>query len=214
MHIYFISGIGADERMFSKLKLAAGSYTFLPWLKPLPQETMQSYAIRMCQKIQHKEFALVGLSFGGMIAMEMARIVEVKKLILLSSAACYAHLPWWIRIAGKLQLHKLVPSYFLHNTNFLMYRIFGATTKDAKQLLAATMKEADTILLQWSMNAIVTWRQQAPLPYMAIHGTKDRLLPQPLHRINFCIEQCGHLMVFCNAEQVSELIIKALDTDI
>ena len=83
--IYCISGLGADERAFSKLKIDGYSLRVIPWLMPEPGETIQHYATRMRAIIDDPEPILMGLSFGGMLCAEIAKQIPVQKLILISS---------------------------------------------------------------------------------------------------------------------------------
>ena len=67
MNVYFISGLGADKRVFSKLQLDDQfSVNYIEWIAPLKKETLQHYASRLVTQIDTtKPFQLVGLSFGG-----------------------------------------------------------------------------------------------------------------------------------------------------
>ncbi|RYD69520.1 MAG: hypothetical protein EOP53_27030, partial [Sphingobacteriales bacterium] len=64
MKVYFISGLAADCRVFKRIQLPAGfESVYLDWIPPLPNESLQSYAMRMAESIDTNEpFALVGLS--------------------------------------------------------------------------------------------------------------------------------------------------------
>ena len=41
--------------------------------------------MRMCEDIQHKNPVLIGVSFGGVLAQEMSRFIDLKKVIIISS---------------------------------------------------------------------------------------------------------------------------------
>src|ERR1044071_2262482 len=107
MKVYFISGLAADERVFRHINLPEQyEAVHLAWLAPLPHESLPHYARRFSGRINGDEkFCLIGLSFGGMIAVEIARILRPEKLILISSISCPAHLPSYYKIAGFLRLH-------------------------------------------------------------------------------------------------------------
>jgi hypothetical protein len=45
--VYFISGLGADKRAFSFLDLSFCEPVFIEWIKPLKNETLQGYALRL-----------------------------------------------------------------------------------------------------------------------------------------------------------------------
>ena len=66
-HIYCISGFGADERVFSRIDFRPFTTHFISWLLPLKKESIEAYAKRMSQQIQHDNPTLLGLSFGGIM---------------------------------------------------------------------------------------------------------------------------------------------------
>src|SRR5690349_17775993 len=108
-HIYCISGFAADERVFVHLNVGENIMHFIPWKIPQKDESITSYAHRMRQDIEHVNPVLVGLSFGGMISIEIAKEIEVEKIILLSSISTFHEMPWYMKIAGKLHLNKVIP---------------------------------------------------------------------------------------------------------
>src|SRR4051794_35905388 len=92
-NIYCISGLGADERAFERLKIAGCSLHFVDRIPPLPNETLFSYAGRMSERITEISPVVIGLSFGGMIAIEMAKQIPIEKLILISSVKTRNEIP-------------------------------------------------------------------------------------------------------------------------
>ena len=67
-HLYLISGMGSDERVFRNLRFPE-NYTlhFIPWLEPHPEEPLGDYACRMAESIPQGEddITLLGVSMGG-----------------------------------------------------------------------------------------------------------------------------------------------------
>lgn len=78
--IYILSGLGADERVFKKLDLVPLEPVYLKWIPPHKNESVESYASRLLSQITEKNPVLIGLSFGGMMAIEIAKQIETKKL--------------------------------------------------------------------------------------------------------------------------------------
>ena len=70
MNVYTISGLGADESVFDDLTICTIPH-HLEWIDPKEGENIADYAQRMAQKIDVSQpFALIGLSFGGLIAID------------------------------------------------------------------------------------------------------------------------------------------------
>ncbi|WP_051584663.1 alpha/beta fold hydrolase [Pedobacter jeongneungensis] len=104
MNTYFICGLGADKRIFAKLKLDEKiNMIHVDWIKPVKNESLSAYAERLSKVIDNAQpFALVGVSFGGMIAVEIAKILNPVSTIIISSTMLSNHLPVLYRFAGRL----------------------------------------------------------------------------------------------------------------
>ena len=84
--IYIFSGLGADERVFQKLDFSDFKTTFVKWIIPQDKETIENYSTRLLAQITTKNPTLIGLSFGGIIAVEVAKQIDTEKVILIASA--------------------------------------------------------------------------------------------------------------------------------
>ena len=73
-NIFLISGLGADKRTFDFLQLDFHeSVTYVEWIKPLKNETIESYSTRLIHKYKiGQNSVLIGLSFGGLISIEIS----------------------------------------------------------------------------------------------------------------------------------------------
>ena len=85
--IYCISGLGANEKVFQFLDLSFAKPVFIKWLFPLKNETLPQYALRLKEDfIDEPDPIIIGLSLGGMIAVEIAKTIPSARVILISSA--------------------------------------------------------------------------------------------------------------------------------
>jgi len=121
--IYIFSGLGVDERVFATIDFSGLNTVFVDWIDPLKNETFESYAKRISKDFE-KDSVLIGLSFGGMLAVEVSKIIPVKKVILIASAKNKNELPKWFLLAGKLKLNRILPSLLLNTTNFVTNWLF------------------------------------------------------------------------------------------
>jgi pimeloyl-ACP methyl ester carboxylesterase len=213
MKAYFISGMAADNRVFRHIRLPEGyEPVYLDWIEPGKNETLPEYAIRLASRIDREEpFALIGLSFGGMLATEIAKHYKPVMTILISSIPVSAHLPGYFKVAAKLRLHKVVPVSLL-KTAASVKRIFTREKDDDKRLVLQLIRESNPTLIRWSMNAILSWKNDCmPTPVCHIHGTRDEILPirytQPTHRI----PRGGHMMVLTDADRLNDIIKNTLN---
>ena len=209
---YLLSGLGADGTVFQYLDFEGVEVEYMEWLSPLPKETLPAYAKRMTQKITTPHPILVGLSFGGMVAMEIAKQILVKKVILISSAKERKELPWFYRFSAKLKLQKILPYTLIKRTNGFTYWLFGATSAHEKALLKEIFRKTPTTFLKWAINAILTWKNTEIYTHILhIHGDKDRILPYRNVKDTLCITGGGHSMIVNKAHEIAPLINKFLN---
>lgn len=212
MKVYFISGLAADKRVFKYIELPEGyEVVHLDWITPQKEDTLPTYALRMADKIDRNEpFALVGLSFGGMIATEIAKHYPAVCTILISSVPVSKQLPVYFRMAGKIGLHKLVPVSLL-KTSAATKRFFTREKNTDKKLLWQIINESDASLIRWSINAILNWQNEIiPNPVWHIHGTRDEILPVKFTQPTHTIPKAGHMMVMTNPAVVNGFLATAL----
>ena len=132
--LYIFSGLGADERVFQRLDFSAFSTTFINWIVPKDNETIEHYATRLLDQIKTTKPTLIGLSFGGLIAVEVAKQIDTEKVILIASAKTNNEIPFYYRFVGQLRLHKLLPTRLLKSSNFITNWFFGTTSTFDKQI--------------------------------------------------------------------------------
>ncbi|HTH57696.1 MAG TPA: alpha/beta hydrolase family protein [Cyclobacteriaceae bacterium] len=208
--IYVLSGLGADERVFRSIRFSNKKIIFIKWIPPSHNESIESYAKRLIQQIGSSNPTLVGLSFGGMMAVEIGKQIEVAKVILISSAKTKSEIPFYFRWAGLIGLDEIIPMRALRSTNRLARWFFGIETDQEKVLLKQIFSETDPVFLKWAVGRIANWKNtQVPKNLIHIHGSADRLLP--LMNCDFEIKDGGHLMIMNKAREISELLQAILD---
>lgn len=212
--IYFISGLGADASVFKFLKLGNYQQVHVKWLPTNEGESLQDYAGRLIEQIHTQNPIIVGLSFGGIVAIEIAKRLPAAKIVLLSSITNRNEIPWYFRLAGLLRLHKLVPANLLKHANFITYWFFGVRTPEEKKLLAEIFERTDPKFLKWAIDKIVTWQNQTTIKNLVrIHGSSDRLLLLGSAHPDYRIERGGHLMVIDHAAEISNTLLQILTKD-
>lgn len=210
--IYVFSGLGVDHQVFADIDFGDFEVIHIPWLQPQEKEPIAAYAARLAALIKDQTPILIGLSFGGIIAQEIARIIPCKKIILIASVKNKWELPAVYRIIGLSRLHRLVPGFLFTYSGRLTEWLFGAKTEDQKKLLAIILKETKSEFRSWAINALLTWSRedQAPGDTVSIHGSKDRLIPMRNVAATFTIREAGHFLTVTHAAAISELLQKIL----
>lgn len=211
MKIYNISGLGANEFVFENLAFAQEfQMVNLPWIQPLQNETIFSYAERMASIIDDSEpFALMGLSFGGIMVQEIARIKRPQKLILISTIKHEIEKPWIISVNTKVPIYKKIPNVFFTSDKIINFyskirTSLNANYPDLKRIY--TFKES--FFIQWAFEQIVHWKKEAldSIDTIHIHGTRDIVFP--ISKISNPIRIKGgtHMMIYEKAHLISPII--------
>ncbi|MGO1245083.1 MAG: alpha/beta fold hydrolase [Sphingobacterium sp.] len=205
--IYIFSGLGADERVFQQLDFSDFNVTFIKWIVPLPKETIEHYATRLLDQITTAKPILIGLSFGGLMAVEVAKQIDVEKIILIASAKTKNEVPFYYRYAGHFGLHKLLPPRLLKRSNFLTNWFFGVTSTVDKQLLRQILIDTDPIFLKWAIDKVAKWNNAIYAKNIFhIHGTNDKILPFEFVTCDHKIENGGHLMTLNKADELNKIL--------
>jgi pimeloyl-ACP methyl ester carboxylesterase len=215
MTVYFISGLGADERAFQKLSIPKEwKIKHLKWIDVVPNETLESYALKFSKLIDtSKEFSLVGLSFGGILAVELNKILLPKITILISSISTKYELPILYKMVSVLRLNKLMPPSLLNKVFPFTHWYFGTKTKEEKILLKQIIHDTSPLFLKWAINEILHWKNvERPDNVLLIHGTRDRIFPIDKLNVDFKIENGSHFMVYSEAKEISNILEKIRPT--
>lgn len=209
--IYIFSGLGADERVFQRLDFSGYSTTFIKWIVPKDKETLEQYATRLLEQITTTKPTLIGLSFGGLVAVEVAKQIVTEKVILIASAKTKTEIPFYYRFAGQLGLHKLLPIRLLKSSNFITNWFFGTISTFDKELLKQILIDTDPTFLKWAIDRVARYSNQTQTQnILHIHGTSDRLLPLIFVKCNSTIKNGGHLMTLNNADELNQILRQQL----
>ncbi len=209
MNLYFISGLGADERVFQKLTLPEKyNINQIKWPELSENETLQSYCHKISKLIDtSQDFSLIGLSFGGIVATEITKFLKPKMTIIISSISTQNELPFLYKICRLLRLNKFVPAFTMNKVYPFTYWYFGVKELADKKLLKQVIKDTSPKFLKWAINEILNWQNEIrPTNLYHIHGTSDRLFPFSQTHADQAVKNGGHLMVYTNANTVSALI--------
>jgi esterase/lipase len=209
--VYFISGLGADKRAFSFLDLSFCEPIFIEWIKPLKNESLQGYALRLKEQIKEPDAVIVGVSFGGMLATEIAKTDSAAKVIIISSNKSKKEFPK-IFLAGKyLPVYKWLPSAVLKKGTLIRSLFFSPKGEKQKKIFQQILRDTDTDFTKWAVYSILHWQNEViPNNIIHIHGTSDNLLPYRLVKADYTIKNGTHLMIMNYPKEISELLKKLI----
>ena len=207
--IYLLSGLGADKSVFEFLDLKGFRTHAIEWEEPRKKESVEHYAGRLIGQIKTKKPILLGVSFGGILAIEIGKQIEAEKIIIISSIKCKADLPAPMRIAGFLKINKLIPAEAFQKPNGVLFWLFGVESDHDKNLLSEIVKRTDPGFVDWGINSITSWDNDiCPDNVVHIHGTDDRIFPN--QEPDYAIAGGGHFMIVNRCEEVNKILKRVL----
>ena len=211
MKAFLISGIGADQRMFDFLQLPATFTTeYIHWETPLENETVSDYACRLfAEKSTTVPFIIIGISFGGIIAVEIAKKFDPAFTVIISSIPLAAQMPKFYQLAGKLGIHKLLPVQVLKWMTVVKQQM-TMKSKTNKALIRRITWDGNDQIIKWGLDAILKWsNSDLPQNLFHIHGKSDTVFPisctSPSHFI-----QGGHMLTLENPSEVNSILDEIL----
>ena len=206
-HIYCMPGMAASPTIFEYIKLPKDIFQIhlLEWDVPNFGMSLFDYAKHMCSQIKHKRPILLGVSLGGLLVQEMAQVIEVEKIIIISSIKTRYELPKKMVFARYTKAHKLLPTGLISNMELLAKYAFGETVTKRVALYERYLSIRDKGYIDWCIDQLVNWQQQeAPENLVHIHGDKDTVFP--IANIKNCIsvKNGTHTMIIHRAKWFNE----------
>ncbi|MHA4842703.1 alpha/beta fold hydrolase [Flavitalea antarctica] len=213
-YIYCLSGLGADQRIFKNVTIPHADLVHLDWMLPQEKsEALEAYAKRLAINIKHELPVLMGVSFGGMMAIEIAKLIPVKAVILISSVKSSHELPYWMKLFGKCKAEYLLPSVQLKSIRPLsaikpiQNYFLGASSREAIEIANEFTDNVDPRYLKWSVHNIFNWKNQwSPAQTFHIHGDNDKLFPISKVKPTHVIKNGGHFMVMSHCDEINKIV--------
>ncbi|WP_291962009.1 alpha/beta hydrolase, partial [Maribacter sp.] len=175
MKIYAISGLGADQRVFEHLNLDV-ELIALDWITPHKNESIKVYAKRLSEVIEtDDEFCLIGVSFGGLIATEIGKILSPIKIVLISSVQTKYELRSIYKWVGNSKIIKLIPTALFNPPKIIAKYLMGAHNS---KLFYEILYDTDVSFVKWALQEFTAWQNTiTSTKVLKINGTKDKLIP-------------------------------------
>jgi pimeloyl-ACP methyl ester carboxylesterase len=214
--LILLPGLGADHRLLDPQRAAFPHLIIPPWIPPRKNESLPDYAARMAETVAPLPGAplvLGGVSFGGMLAYEMARHIKPDAVVLIASCrtrrglrpafrAGRRLLPW-IPI-GAWDIAKLLSGPVV--------RIRLGVPPGQKDMAIRMFKESDSRFMHWTLHAILNWDPEplVGVRVLQIHGGRDPLIPARRVEADRIIPDGGHMINVSHAKEVNEFLRAAV----
>lgn len=193
--LVLVPGLGADAQLFTAVRHLTP--VIPPWL-PVDGGDLASYARRYVDAgwVRPGD-ALGGSSFGGMLAQEIARLIPLRCLLLITTCRSRLGVSPGLRFLAPLS--RVVP--VVHEPAPFIARILslklGGTKPVHRRVIESWVRNGDPRYLRWAARTAGAWRGVTlppDLPVFQIHGGHDRLMPASRSGADTIIPGAPHLL--------------------
>lgn len=213
--IYLIPGQGADCRIFQDLQPDDRfEVRCIEHVVPVKGTTLPEYARMLALQIDvTKPFVLIGVSLGGMVAVEINEVLAPEKTIIISSAKSRNELPLRYRFQKQFPLYSLVSPAMAKMGAKILQPIVEPDRNNNKEVFVSMLHDKDPLFLRNTIEMIINWeRTETTHEIIHIHGDNDHTIPVRNVKYDYLIKDGSHMMVLTRAEEISKLINNILTT--
>jgi pimeloyl-ACP methyl ester carboxylesterase len=216
--LILLPGLGADRRLLDPQREAFPQLVVPPWIAPRKNEALPDYAARLAETIVPSHdvpLVLGGVSFGGMLACEMARHLKPQAVVLIASCRT----PDALRPAFRVGRWLLpwVPAQVWTVAKLLsgpVVRIRLSVPPQQKEMAICMFKDSDSRFMHWTLQAIMNWKPKplAGVRVLQIHGGRDPLIPARRVHADVLIPDGGHMINVSHAAEVNDFLRAAAES--
>ena len=208
--IYCIPGLGQDKRIFKGLKIKNAEMRHVSWIKAEEKDNIASYAKKLCEQIDtsESEIYLLGVSLGGIMSVEIAELMPIKKCILISTVKNKKELPPSLDWAGKFPMKTNSITKFLIDTQIFLKPFLDKTDEEGLTLFNNMLKSADLDLIRWAWNHIPKWKynKEVNATFVHFHGTQDLVFPIKYIDRAITLKGATHYAIYDEIKKLNQLI--------
>jgi pimeloyl-ACP methyl ester carboxylesterase len=212
--IVLLSGLGADGRLFREQKARFPGLTAVSWIEPRGSESLADYAARLASDVSGLHASYVGgASFGGMVALEVARILRPRGVFLLGSCRSARSIRGVFRFGSRIASN--LPESLLRRGDLFatpVGSVMGSRSHEIANLLADMYRSVSPRLIRWGAGAIRNWPgvENPGVPVHHIHGESDRVIPLRGVRPDRVVPGAGHLLTLTHPEAVNAFLAEKM----
>ncbi|RFC54319.1 alpha/beta fold hydrolase [Brumimicrobium aurantiacum] len=213
--VYFLPGQGSDARIFDSLKLDT-NYTIrhLRYDTLTSKMNMKELAEKLAVNIDTTEgFALVGVSLGGMLCVELSEMLNPEKVVIISSAKNRKELPVRYRFQKAIPLYAVFPSRLIAWGAKTLQPIVEPDRDQNEATFKSMLEKKNEQYLKYSVRMIIRWERKANTSNLIhIHGSNDHTIPiRNIDSTDFVIENGSHMMALTKGEEIGGILNRILN---
>jgi len=216
--VLMIPGLGLGGQQLFPQRRAYGEAIVTPsWPEPEPNEALSDYARRWAEWLRptldpDQPLFVAGASFGGLIALEMADVLNPRATFLVGSARSHHALPLRLQFANRVV--GALPDGALR---FLLPKLaIGFCCREGMDdrsfgLMRRMVRGVSPAFVRWAMNAAHDWDFEGELthrqtPLYQIHGRDDWVLPPRVEDCDTLLPTHRHFINISHGKTVNRYL--------
>lgn len=211
--LYLISGLGADRRLFDHLETPGYERVYIDWIAPDRYDSIYSYAQKIIEYYRIMPGAnVLGVSLGGIVAVEISTVIALKKLIIISSIKAKREIPWYFLVFRWLPVYKIIPTSYYISIGYLIKPIFGKMNEQEEKVFVQMLQTSQPEFIKWAINAVLHWQpSKFKTRVFQIIGNKDLIFSsRRIKDASFCIANGNHYMIYNKGGEISRIVQSVL----
>ncbi len=195
---FILPGMGASAAMYNALKHKVDfEINFLNWPVYRGEKTYSEVARRVVSDYNINDGDIVGgSSLGGMVALEIADIINPEAIILLGSAVSSKEVQNLLSLLSPLA--SITP---ISDVQLLVGK--------NKNLVSSMFADSDTEFIRAMCQHLNSWSgyRGSLEKVFRLHGRKDLIIPCPASGCDV-VEDAGHLLAITHAQETASFLEK------
>lgn len=211
--ILLFPGMGVDQRMYAELMTLVPGITVAPWNEPTAP-SIPDYArtyLPLVEKLRPD--VIGGASFGGMVALEIARVIKPKQVILIGGCRNRKSVQGMLRFSARYA--RFIPRFLLRPRLGMykaLYWYYSVRDPAHRAAFTAMIRETSPSFLQWACEAVSRWDgvDRLDCPIAQIHGGIDHLMPAKYAQADEIVPEAGHMIAMTHPKAVADFMRRTL----
>jgi len=207
--IFLIAGMGADTRIYNNIELPDEDEIIpVDWIEPDISDTLTTYSQKLIKQYNITYNSIViGNSLGGMMAIEIAKLIPLNKVILISSIKTVDEAPFYYSLFKMLPLYRIVPGKLFTQLGGFVRPVFGGMSPQQLWLFKDMLSKTSPKFLKWSMGAVLKWQNRTVPPNVYhITGDKDWIFNYKLIKDAIIVKGGTHIMIVDKAKEINKIL--------
>ncbi|HBE70123.1 MAG TPA: hypothetical protein DDW52_18400 [Planctomycetaceae bacterium] len=206
--LLLLPGMSSSYPVFGRVLPLLSESMVIEYPEPVHGDSLCDYAARIAANVS-QDSIVVGVSFGGMLAIEISHVINPAGCVVISSIAHSSEFPNWMKafrvIGGRATTHLMNSAG--HLSNWVPQTCRSNTTAQMTRLAGEKGRWH-----RWAIRAVLDWKPPSISTRMLrMHGDADQTFPIRNISADIVIRDGRHALPVSHPSEVAKAIIQFRD---